>query len=64
MNIIAKKLSLNEMLGVVAKNRQTMTNRSAIDFHIASSIADEKQLRNYIATTNPQIQKALAGKAN
>lgn len=49
-----------KMMGVVAKNRQTMTNRSAIEFGMATSIASEEQLRKYVEATNPQIQKALA----
>ena len=48
-----------KMMGVVAKNRQTMTNRSAIEFGMATSIADETQLRKYVKATNPQIHKAL-----
>ena len=52
-----------KMMGVVAKNRQTLTNRSAIEFHMATSIASGGQLRKYIATTNPQIQKALGQKS-
>lgn len=48
-----------KMMGVVAKNRQTMTNRSAIEFGMATSIADADQLRKYVEVTNPQIKKAL-----
>ncbi len=51
-----------KMMGVVAKNRQTMTNRSAIEFGMASSIATEPQLKKYIEATNPEIRKALGGK--
>ena len=51
-----------KMLGIVAKNRQTMTNRSAIEFGMATSIATDGQLKKYVEATNPQIQKALAGK--
>lgn len=51
-----------KMMGIVAKNRQTMTNRTAIEFGMASSIATEKQLESYVKVTNPQIQKALGGK--
>jgi hypothetical protein len=50
-------------LGVVAKNRQTLTNRQAIGFSMAQSIANESQLKKYISVTNPKVQKALAGKA-
>lgn len=48
-----------KMLGVVAKNRQTMTNRCAIEFSMASSIATEKQLEKYIGATMPEVKKAL-----
>lgn len=53
-----------KMMGVVAKNRQTMTNRSAIEFGMAASIADDKQLKKYIETTSPEIKKALGGKTS
>lgn len=52
-----------KMMGVVAKNRQTMTNRSAIEFGMATSIASDEQLKKYISATSPHIQKALGGKA-
>ncbi len=48
-----------KMMGVVAKNRQTMTNRSAIEFNMATTIATEAQLEKYIATTMPEVKKAL-----
>ena len=51
-----------KMMGVVAKNRQTLTNRSAIEFGMAQCIADEKQLKKYVEVTNPHIQKALGSK--
>ncbi len=51
-----------KMMGVVAKNRQTMTNRTAIEFGMASSIATVQQLERYVAATNPEIKKALGGK--
>lgn len=51
-----------KMMGVVAKNRQTLTNRSAIEFGMAQCVADEKQLKKYVEVTNPHIQKALGGK--
>tara|TARA_Y100000310_G_C20547650_1_gene746404 strand:+ start:878 stop:1165 length:288 start_codon:yes stop_codon:yes gene_type:complete len=50
-----------KMLSMVAKNRQTMTNRSAIEFGMATSIATDKELKKYVHATNPQIQKALMG---
>jgi len=49
-------------LSVVAKNRQTSTHRSALEFGMVSSVATEEQRKKYIAATNPQIQKAIAGK--
>lgn len=52
-----------KMMGVVAKNRQTLTHRGAVEFAMASSIATEQQLKKYIEVTNPQIKKALGGKA-
>ena len=57
----AAKLAIKS-LSVVAKNRQTLTNRQAIGFSMAQSIATETQLKKYIAVTNPKVQKALTGK--
>ncbi len=51
-----------KMMGVVAKNRQTLTNRAAVEFGMARSIATEKELHRYVAVTSPQIQKALGKK--
>lgn len=51
-----------KIMNVVAKNRQTVTHRTAIEFGMATSIATEEQLRKYIEVTNPQVKKALAGK--
>ena len=51
-----------KMMGVVAKNRQTLTNRSAIEFGMAQIIADEAGLKKYVKITSPQIQKAIGGK--
>ncbi len=51
-----------KMMGVVAKNRQTLTNRAAVEFGMASSIGSENELKKYIAITHPQIKKALGGK--
>ena len=50
-----------KVLGIVAKTRQTLTNRSAIEFGMASSIGSDEQLKKYVAVTNPQVQKALKG---
>ena len=50
-----------KMLSTVAKNRQTMTNRTAIEFGIAQVVATEKGLKKYVAITNPRIQKAISG---
>lgn len=49
-------------MSVVAKNRQTTTHRAAIEFTMASTIGSDKELKKYVAVTNPQIRKALAGK--
>ncbi len=51
-----------KVLGIVAKTRQTLTNRSAIDFGMATSIASDKELKKYIEVTSPHIKKALVGK--
>jgi len=51
-----------KMMGVVAKNRQTLTNRSAIEFGMAQIIATEAGLKKYVEITNPQVKKAIAGK--
>jgi len=51
-----------KMLSVVAKNRQTMTNRCAIEYNMAANVGTEEQLKKYVAVTNPQIQKALGAK--
>jgi len=51
-----------KMMGVVAKNRQTLTHRVAVEFNIASMVGNETELKKYVQVTNPQIQKALAGK--
>ena len=52
-----------KMMGVVAKNRQTLTNRSAIEFSMANAVLADGQLEKYVRATSPQIQKAL-GRAN
>jgi len=51
-----------KVLGIVAKNRQTLTHREAVQFGMASAIASEKELERYVAVTNPQVKKALTGK--
>lgn len=48
-----------KMMGVVAKNRQTMTNRSAIEFSMANRVGTDTELKSYVKATNPQIQKAF-----
>jgi hypothetical protein len=50
-----------KVVSMVAKNRQTLTAREGIRFSMASSIATEAQLKKYIAVTQPDIRKALAG---
>jgi len=49
-------------VSMVAKNRQTLTNRAAIDFGMARMTSDDKELKKYVDSTNPQIRKAIAGK--
>ena len=51
-----------KMLSTVAKNRQTLTNRAAIEFGMAKSIASEADLKKYVKVTSPHIQKAISGK--
>ncbi len=51
-------------MSVVAKNRQTLTHRTAIDFGMATSIATDREMKKYIETTSPHIKKALTGKVS
>jgi len=51
------------MLNVIKGNRQTLTARDALKFNMASTIADEKQLKKYIDATQPEIKRALSGKS-
>ena len=51
-------------MSVVAKNRQTLTHRTAIDFGMATSIATDKEMKKYIEATSPHIKKALTGKVS
>lgn len=51
------------MLSVIKGNRQTQTARVALKFNMVSMIADEKQLKQYIKVTQPEIKKAIAGKS-
>ena len=50
-----------KIMGVVAKNRQTLTNRQALHFNMASAVGTTEQLEAYVATTQPTINKALMG---
>lgn len=52
-----------KMMGVVAKNRQTLTNRAAVEFGMAQIIATDDGLKKYVTATSPHIQKAIGGKA-
>lgn len=52
-----------KIASIVAKNRQTSTHRSAIEFGMATGIATPEELKKYIEITNPQVTKALTGKA-
>ena len=47
---------------VTAKNRQTLTNRKAIESSMAFSIATEAEKKKYIKATHPHVLKALTGK--
>jgi hypothetical protein len=49
-------------LNIVAKNRQTLTARQAIGFSMAQAVGTDKELKQYIAVTNPQVRAALKGK--
>lgn len=49
-------------LGIVAKNRQTTMHGKAIEFSMAASIANDKELRRYIKVSTPHVVKALTGK--
>jgi len=51
-----------KLLGVVAKNRQTLTARSALGFNMAWTIGTDKEIANYIKVTNPVIRRQLQGK--
>ena len=51
-----------KMMGVVAKNRQTVMHRSAVEFGMAQFVTDEAGLQRYLKATQPQIQKAIGGK--
>jgi hypothetical protein len=44
-----------KVLGIVAKNRQTMTAREALHFNMAVSLSDPDQLAKYVQTTCPQL---------
>ncbi len=49
-----------KLLGVVAKNRQTLTARSALNFQMAREItSDPAAMRKYVAATNPQLTAQL-----
>lgn len=50
-----------QSLNIVSKNRQTLTNRQAIGWSIAHTIATPEELKRYIAVTNPELSKLLRG---
>ena len=50
-----------QSLSIVSKNRQTLTNRQAIGWSIANTIATPEELKRYIAVTNPELTKILTG---
>lgn len=49
-----------KILGVVAKNRQTLTARQAINYNMARDLEDKDKLRKYIEATNPEIKRLTA----
>ena len=49
-------------LNMVARNRTTLTARSAIAFHMATAIGDDAGIARYVKATSPSVIKALAGK--
>lgn len=57
----AAKIAM-KTLGVVAKNRQTMTAREGIRFAMARLVASPEQLKKYVQSTQPEIKKLTSGK--
>lgn len=51
-----------KMMSAVAKNRQTMMHRGAVEFRMVAAIASEAEMKQYLKATQPQIQKAISGK--
>ena len=51
-----------KMMSAVAKNRQTMMHRGAVEFRMVMAIASEAEMKKYLEATNPQIKKALGEK--
>jgi hypothetical protein len=51
-----------KVLGIVAKNRQTVTHRQVAGFAMASAIGTPAELKKYIAVTSPEVKRALTGK--
>ena len=47
------------MMSVVKGNRQTETVKQSLKFSMAQAVADEKQLKKYVAATSPEIKKLL-----
>jgi len=46
-------------LGVVAKNRQTMTNRQAIQVAMARTAGTDQEFGNFVRASAPEIWKAM-----
>jgi len=44
---------------MVTKNRVTVTARDGLHLHAASFIADEKQMKKYVAATFPEVRKLI-----
>ena len=57
----AAKMAM-KTLGVVAKNRQTLTAREGIRFAMARMVASPDQLKKYVESTQPEIKKLTSGK--
>lgn len=46
-------------LNTVAKNRQTLTARSGIEFAMANRSLNDAEMAAYVAATQPEIRKTL-----
>lgn len=53
-----------KVANMVSKNRQTMTARECVRWTMIQEIGTEKQKCQYVAATQPEIQKVLTGKTD